>query len=142
MFQLIYTSVAQTGLNWSDVDCIVAAARHNNRRHEITGLLVHDGLRFMQVLEGERAAVEAIFARIAADRRHIAPAVISARETEQRNFGSWDFVFQEVSTVEDCAAFAENVAERVRHVQDRTLRILFTGFAYFDPCQEPYANAA
>lgn len=86
MLQIVYISSA-TGA--ADTAAILAASRRNNARDGITGLLYADGRRFLQALEGEAPAVEAALARIAADPRHRAIVILSSREIEHREFGSW-----------------------------------------------------
>ncbi|MEE2915447.1 MAG: BLUF domain-containing protein, partial [Pseudomonadota bacterium] len=66
-YQLVYISSA---IGRVDGDAVLAVSRRNNARDGITGLLYADGRRFLQVLEGERAAVERAYQRIAADPRH------------------------------------------------------------------------
>ncbi len=88
MLQLIYVSVAQDG--WDGrFDRLCAQAGANNLRDEITGVLLHRGGRFLQVLEGPQAMVEDTFIRIVTDPRHHALALLSRRVLMQRQFGDW-----------------------------------------------------
>jgi hypothetical protein len=41
-----------------------------NKLVGVTGLLVFDGVRYIQLIEGEDSAVDLLMARIARDRRH------------------------------------------------------------------------
>ncbi|MCB1473395.1 MAG: BLUF domain-containing protein [Rhodobiaceae bacterium] len=52
------------------IDDIAEAARANNARDAITGVLVYSDGVFMQVLEGRPPALDATLARIGKDRRH------------------------------------------------------------------------
>jgi hypothetical protein len=54
---------------------IVREARNKNEKREITGLLVFDGLRFCQYLEGPEDAVYSLSERIRKDNRHIELAI-------------------------------------------------------------------
>ena len=49
---------------------IVKTARHFNSRAGLTGLLVFDGQRFCQYLEGPQAALTALVAKLQRDPRH------------------------------------------------------------------------
>lgn len=49
---------------------IVKTARKFNKEHSITGLLVFDGQRFCQYIEGPQRALQALIDRIAVDSRH------------------------------------------------------------------------
>ncbi len=64
MHQITYISTARSGTTERDVAAILDASRRNNRKDGVTGLLVSDGTRFLQVLEGDEAAVEKAYARI------------------------------------------------------------------------------
>ncbi|WP_375383625.1 BLUF domain-containing protein [uncultured Sphingomonas sp.] len=87
MLQLVYISTAR---GEPLVSQILAVSRRNNSRDGITGLLYHDGVRFLQALEGPTDKVEAAFERIRADEQHRAAVVLSRREVETREFGSWE----------------------------------------------------
>ncbi|WP_390887484.1 BLUF domain-containing protein [Bradyrhizobium ottawaense] len=49
---------------------IVRAAERNNLALALTGTLLFDKSRFVQVLEGERSSVTKLFIRISQDSRH------------------------------------------------------------------------
>ena len=87
MLQLVYISTAR---GEPLVTSILATSRRNNGRDGITGLLYHDGVRFLQALEGPEDKVKATFERIRADERHRAAVVLSRREVDSREFGSWE----------------------------------------------------
>ena len=88
MLQLIYVSVAQD--SWDGrFDRLCAQAGANNRRDEITGVLIERDGRFLQVLEGPQATVEDTFIRIVTDPRHHALVLLSRRMLMQRQFGDW-----------------------------------------------------
>ncbi len=128
MYQLTYVSTARVGLGWAEIDRIVAASQRNNRRDNITGILVHDGYRFLHVIEGDREVVDSTYARIRADTRHLNPVIIAARGVARRQFHTWDLAIQEVATIDDCRSFAGTIEDRIAQVQDRTLRTLFSNF--------------
>lgn len=67
---LIYVSDARPGLDAEDLDRIRHAARNLNVLDGITGLLVYNGERFMQVVEGTGEAVEDLLGRLRRDPRH------------------------------------------------------------------------
>ena len=87
MLQLVYISTVRGEAGLSQ---ILAASRRNNGRDGITGLLYHDGMRFLQALEGPADKVEGAFRRIHADPRHRAVVVLSRREVDAREFGPWE----------------------------------------------------
>lgn len=129
MHQLVYISTARAGITDADVDAILATSRHNNRRDEITGLLVHDGKRFLQALEGYGPLVEAAFTRIKADPRHRAAVMLSFREVADRQFGTWDMACQRVSSAPAGGSLGDTVDALVAEVTNPSIRVQFSGFA-------------
>lgn len=129
MHQLVYISTAVPGLTPADVDAILAASRRNNRRDGISGLLVHDGKRFLQVLEGTAPLVNAAFIRIKADSRHRAAVMLSARDVDGRQFGEWDMACQIVAPARGGGTLGETVDALVAGVADRNLQAQFSSFA-------------
>lgn len=67
---LLYMSTASREMAPGEIDGMLQRARARNESLGITGALLHYGGRFVQVLEGEPAAVEQCFQRISADIRH------------------------------------------------------------------------
>jgi hypothetical protein len=73
----------------AEIASIAALARRNNASTGLTGVLVHTGESFTQVLEGELAQVEATFDRIASDLRHTAVELIQFMPIPERSFDYW-----------------------------------------------------
>lgn len=89
MIRLIYASRA-INLGPADVKDILASSRKNNQRLAITGALSLSNGIFLQCLEGERSAVNALYHHILNDKRHIKPEVLSLEEITQRQFTAWN----------------------------------------------------
>jgi len=70
-----------------------AVAVDRNRKVRITGALVYDDLWFIQALEGERSAVKLVFERIARDKRHANPSILTLTNASARLFGEWSMGF-------------------------------------------------
>lgn len=89
---IYYSSAALTARG--DVSTILKAARRNNPALGLTGVLVHDRGRFMQVLEGARPAVAGMLARLLADQRHYNLALAELTEVSRRRFpdASMEFI--------------------------------------------------
>jgi hypothetical protein len=68
--QLFYLSRLATGASPVCVAEIVRASRKRNTAHGINSLLVFDGWRFCQYIEGANAAVGELADRIRTDARH------------------------------------------------------------------------
>ena len=70
IFQLLYFSRERREMPNADLTALLSEAREFNERHEITGLLLYGGAHFYQILEGDQAQVQSLFARIETDERH------------------------------------------------------------------------
>jgi hypothetical protein len=68
---------------------ILEVARRKNGENGVTGYLIFDKAYFLQILEGEREAVEETYRRIAGDRRHADVTLVDQRTIAQRNFSDW-----------------------------------------------------
>jgi len=101
MHQLAYISTIGLHMREQDIEDILQVSRSNNRRDGITGLLVADGVRFLQVLEGEQAQVEAAFNRISGDERHFGIFALARKEVDAREFGEWDMAYRQVTSAAD-----------------------------------------
>lgn len=128
MHQLVYISTA-TKVADLEVDHILAQSRRNNRRDQITGLLLYNGQRFLQVLEGPEALVEITYERIRTDLRHRAPVLLSAKTVDERQFGQWDMASERtMAGGVDRKALIELVDRLVENVTDANLRAQFTSY--------------
>lgn len=96
MYRLIYISSASDNTSVSDIRDILSTAVTNNRETDITGLLMYNGLNFMQVLEGEQNDIEPLFEKISKDTRHVSVASILQGEADTRIFAPWSMLFKKV----------------------------------------------
>lgn len=131
MLQIVYISSARPGFHPKEVNRILASARKHNIINQITGLLFHDGRRFLQALEGEDALVRETYARIVEDERHRAVVCLSRRTIEVREFGPWAMAAQEMALdgqINQDALIA-TVDALVADVPDANVREQFRSFA-------------
>lgn len=89
MHQLIYTSEARAGLSQEDVFRIVEQSARNNPSADITGFLVFQRGRFLQLIEGPLMALEMLMAQLAQDDRHGGLKVLSRAPISDRSFPRW-----------------------------------------------------
>lgn len=129
MFQLVYISTARPGLDQAEVGRILATSRRNNLADRVSGLLVFDGIRFLQALEGDKETVEACYARIRADPRHRASVSLSAREIDNREFGDWTMAWTRVDRIDGSLPLGEMVDALVGQVAGPNTQALFRSFA-------------
>lgn len=86
--QLIYAS-QPFGYDSAILGSILMDARRCNTRDGITGALICRHDVFLQLLEGPTGPVEAAYARIRGDDRHIDPVKLVSRQVDGRMFGAW-----------------------------------------------------
>ena len=84
-----YVSRATTPFDHAAIESTLARWRSSNERLGITGCLLLSGRCFAQVLEGERATVEALVRRIGADPRHGEFRVLSEETRAEREYLGW-----------------------------------------------------
>ncbi|HEX8214231.1 MAG TPA: BLUF domain-containing protein [Allosphingosinicella sp.] len=94
---LTYTSLARLDLTADDLAAIHETARHLNALDGITGLLVFDGARFLQIVEGSEDAIDNLVARLSRDPRHSALEIRDERPVEARSFPGWSMELVRVS---------------------------------------------
>ena len=89
LVRMLYASRAAQAVTPALIDSILAQSRAHNPAQGITGILCHGGDVFMQVLEGGRDAVNALYSRIVRDERHRDTAVLHYEEVTERQFAGW-----------------------------------------------------
>lgn len=72
-----------------DINALIATCKRNNPRLNLTGLLHYNGDHFLQVIEGGRVEVSALYHRIARDPRHSNIILLSCTDVRERMFPTW-----------------------------------------------------
>jgi hypothetical protein len=119
MIRLLYISQAARGIAAEQVQSILTSAQRNNPPAGLTGVLVHGGGLFMQVLEGPEQAVLRQYVKILDDRRHSDCRILYISPASDRIFEKWSmglidsdpFHFQHI---------AELRAQRLESVQAKS----------------------
>ncbi|WBA42424.1 BLUF domain-containing protein [Hymenobacter canadensis] len=97
MHHIVYQSTAVGHPTTAALRQLLRQARSSNRQLGITGLLLFSNDSFLQVLEGEQSATEALYSRITADYRHTCILRLSNGFIPQRIFPDWSMGFQSLS---------------------------------------------
>ena len=129
MFQIAYFSTASTPQDAKTVQDILVSSRINNRRDDITGLLVAGGNRYLQVIEGPRQATDKLYATIRADERHLTVTTLLERTIPKRCFDGWSLAFRREPEIGQFASFPEMVRFLTLNVPDIALRNQIRMFA-------------
>jgi Sensors of blue-light using FAD len=89
LVRLMYASRAVNAFDQEELSAILRKSRGSNPEHGVTGVLCYSGGIFLQVLEGGRSAVNALYNRIATDPRHTQVELLRYEEIDERRFSSW-----------------------------------------------------
>ena len=132
IYQVLYHSRATQPPSETDLRDLLAQAEDHNARHQITGLLLYSAGRYVQVLEGNQADVQALYARICRDPRHAQVVTVSEGPGPQRLFADWSMGFGQVAVPEVEQVLAAVQAPQPPpglHVDDARLRTMLQAFA-------------
>ena len=100
LIQCIYASAASRDFETAELAELLQAARENNAKLGLTGMLLYAEGSFFQVLEGQPDVVEALYAKIERDRRHDQVTLVIKEPIPKRYFDAWTMGFYEVSREE------------------------------------------
>ena len=92
IYRLAYVSEATPLMKPEDLQAIAEVSGPRNASADITGILVMDAGRILQVLEGRRNAVVNLFEKISGDPRHQKIRKVAGAEQEARLLNNWSMV--------------------------------------------------
>ncbi|MEP3783814.1 BLUF domain-containing protein [Ascidiaceihabitans sp.] len=72
-----------------DCQTLIETCQTNNARQNLTGILHYNGDHFLQVLEGGRVEVSALYHSISRDSRHANIILLSCADVRERMFSKW-----------------------------------------------------
>jgi hypothetical protein len=90
LYYLLYASYANKVFTEEQLKELLIAAVANNQRFDITGMLLHIDSKFIQLLEGPKQNVLALYQKIQDDDRHSKVATILEGPASERSFPSWN----------------------------------------------------
>ncbi len=90
MERLLYRSTAASGTSAKDVFAIIDASQRNNPARDITGFLLYDADRFLQMIEGPALCIEGLIAVIENDPRHHSLEIVLREPADERWFPDWE----------------------------------------------------
>jgi hypothetical protein len=89
LVRLMYASRAMSTVDQEALHAILHQCKARNPDAGITGVLCFSEGIYLQVLEGGRSEVNALYNRIAADPRHTQVELMSYQEIGERRFAGW-----------------------------------------------------
>lgn len=100
LHELVYVSHALEEMTTQQLNVLLAQSRRNNERSEITGILVYYQREFLQLLEGEADAVNALFQQIEVDQRHQRVCKLWDGPIDERSYTLWSMAFIDPDSIE------------------------------------------
>jgi hypothetical protein len=97
MYSLVYVSSATTAFSDADLATLLEKSQRANALRDISGMLLYRDGNFMQLLEGEKHAVDALFKKIALDSRHAGAIMMLSGDVETRSFPDWSMAFRNLN---------------------------------------------
>ena len=93
-----YISEAVKPFSEADLTALLKIARDNNAKLGVTGMMLYEGQRFLQILEGAPEIVMQLAEKIERDPRHHRIVRMSAEMIDKRHFKDWSMGFKHVSS--------------------------------------------
>ncbi len=98
--QILYVSAASDKIDDAEIDRILEVARARNTASGITGVLLFRAGIFLQLLEGERAAVEQLYGKIEKDSRHNHLIKILSADNKERIYTEWSMGYRKLEDID------------------------------------------
>ena len=93
MITVVYASRARETMSVERLTGLLGSARERNESLDVTGMLLYAHRGFLQQLEGDEAAVDAVYASIAVDPCHTDIRLLSRRDIADRRWPGWAMGF-------------------------------------------------
>jgi len=113
--QILYSSESVTNLQKEDLDSLLATSRIYNEQNGITGILLYDGRRFVQIIEGPAPVVDALYEKISNDRRHRNVSTFFDRKIQERTFGQWGMGYRGIHHATDLTGVGLECIQAPQH---------------------------
>jgi hypothetical protein len=98
LYQIIYVSTAKNLLDQTQLFELLSHARHHNKNHNITGLLLYKDGSFMQAIEGNLMEVTQLMINIKNDSSHSGLIELINEPISKRDFPEWEMGFENLSS--------------------------------------------
>ena len=117
VYRILYCSrnFIEEGGRDAEISHILASARANNGKKNVTGALLYNSGCFAQVLEGPRPAIEQIFEKIQRDQRHGDVTVLESGAAAGRDFPDWSMAHVRPPSQSESAGVTATLDEAMLH---------------------------
>ena len=118
LVHLIYSSIQTRDLSAGELTRLVSQSQDSNLRHGVTGILLHVGNTFFQILEGDPDVIDSLYAKITEDSRHAKVTRIICESIPRRYFGDSLMHLRTLTPVELSEIVQDGTAEDREHLLD------------------------
>lgn len=87
--QLVYVSKRSPQCSEREIESILEASVRNNKKANITGVLLYSKEKFLQCIEGDFKQISSLYEKIKQDKRHHDAVMIALNPIRERVFPSW-----------------------------------------------------
>ncbi|MBT8276229.1 MAG: BLUF domain-containing protein [Bacteroidia bacterium] len=101
MYTICYVSSARVNITEDELTDLFGITEKNNIGKNITGILLYESGKFLQVLEGEETVLKNLYEKIEADSRHNNIFVILNQKCKRRIFEKYASRFSIVKSKEE-----------------------------------------
>jgi len=92
-------STAKNLFTENELENLMEKSKQNNKKIDVTGLLLTKGKTFIQCLEGEKDNVEELYSKIENDDRHDDVIELIEEEIDSRIFTDWSMGYRNIEKV-------------------------------------------
>lgn len=89
ILQLTYISTASCILDGAEIERLLGQARSRNEALSLNGVLLFNGVNFLQTLEGSPSSIDTVMTSIRRDQRHSGLVIVLKSEVEVPAFDGW-----------------------------------------------------
>lgn len=101
MYTICYVSSAKPDLSKEQLESLFSATQQYNISEDISGILLYESGKFLQVLEGPKELLTSLYTKIEEDDRHENIFLILKSNTRKRVFEDYSSRFSIVKSKED-----------------------------------------
>ena len=111
LIRMLYVSTAVGPITTTVTGTILRSAQAFNADNRITGVLAQGQGVYLQVLEGRRSDVNALYGRITADKRHKNVQLMAFEDITQRRYGAWAMAHVDLTNADAILALKASGSE-------------------------------
>jgi len=133
LVSLCYISCLKKPLEQAQKNKIFGVSIENNSKNGITGFLLLAGTTVIQLIEGQRSAIDTLFESISKDQLHSNVQIVDYSTILGRSFGKWEMKFCDLTVHQVSAVLGQSWSPQTFHAEltknDNALQLLSTVYA-------------